>query len=80
MKRASWTSRIILSPAGEALKARERKLGLISESVSALAWSEHADGSAEFLNRLYPGLRFAFFNSPDETHRLLVPFVMNVSS
>jgi hypothetical protein len=36
-------------PAGEALKPRERKLGLINEAVPALAWS--ADGSTEFFNR-----------------------------
>ena len=39
--------------AEEAGPASERKLKLIIDTISALVWSAHADGSAEFFNRLY---------------------------
>jgi PAS domain S-box-containing protein len=39
--------------AEDAIRASERSLDQIINAVPALAWSAHADGSAEFLNRYY---------------------------
>jgi PAS domain S-box-containing protein len=39
--------------AEEALKASERNLKLIIDTIPALAWSARADGSAEFFNQHY---------------------------
>ena len=39
--------------AKEALLARERELNVIVNTVPALAWSAHPDGSAEFFNQHY---------------------------
>ena len=39
--------------AEDALRASERNLKLIIDTIPALAWSARADGSAEFLNRHY---------------------------
>jgi PAS domain-containing protein len=37
----------------DSLRASERNLQLIIDTIPALAWSARADGSAEFLNRHY---------------------------
>ena len=39
--------------AEEALQASERELGLVVNTIPALAWSARPDGSAEFFNQLY---------------------------
>ena len=39
--------------AEEALLASERNLGLIINTIPALAWSARADGTAEFFNQHY---------------------------
>ena len=39
--------------AEDALRASERNLQLIIDTIPAMAWSTRADGSAEFFNRLY---------------------------
>jgi hypothetical protein len=45
-------------PAGEALKACERELSLINETVLALLSSPHLEESVESFDGLHPGLRF----------------------
>ena len=39
--------------AEDALKGRKREFGLIINTIPALAWSAHPDGSAEFFNQQY---------------------------